>query len=199
MSILFIDTETTGKLIKGMPLDEPQQPRIVQLAAILTDDQAGVLAQINLLVYPDGWTIPDEATQVHGIKTEDCERHGLKISLVLDLLRALSFPASMIVAHNLDFDMSMVAREFLLLDDLDSPFRGRQRYCTMKAATPVCGIPGPYGLKWPTLAEAHHHLLGCDFDNAHDAMADVAACMRIFFKLRELENHQQPKEVPLFA
>ncbi|MCX2563282.1 hypothetical protein OQ497_04805 [Acetobacter thailandicus] len=38
--ILFYDTETTGLPDKYCSLDDPKQPRCVQLAAILTDDKA---------------------------------------------------------------------------------------------------------------------------------------------------------------
>lgn len=198
MSNLFIDTETTGKLIRGMPLDEPQQPRIVQLAAILADDRAEVLAEINLLIYPEDWTIPEDASAIHGITTEQCRRHGLKITLALELLKALTYSASTIVAHNLDFDLSLIQREHILAD-LGEPFIGKHHYCTMKAATDICNIPGRYGPKWPTLAEAHQKLFNCDFENAHDAMADVRACMRIYFKLQEINGQSDRKSIAMGA
>jgi hypothetical protein len=58
-------------------------------------------------------------------------------------------------------------------------------FCTMLSSVEVCRLPGRYGdYKWPRLAELHQHLFGADFAGAHDAAADVMACLRCYFALR---------------
>lgn len=60
------------------------------------------------------------------------------------------------------------------------------KFCTMKAMTPVCKLHGNYGdFKWPKLQEAHKHAFGVEFDGAHDALADVRACARVYRWLME--------------
>ena len=66
----FFDSETNGKADFKAPPEAPHQPRLVQLAAILTTDDCEEVSTINLLVRPDGWTIGPEAEAVHGISTE---------------------------------------------------------------------------------------------------------------------------------
>ena len=89
---------------------------------------------------------------------------------------------SLNVAHNLDFDYFILSGEtercLMRLPD-------RDEFCTMKAMTPVCKLPGSYDdFKWPKLQEAHKHAFGAEFDGAHDALADVRACMKVYFWLK---------------
>ncbi len=62
------------------------------------------------------------------------------------------------------------------------------RHCTMHASTPLCAIPHPSRpgeYKWPRLEEAHRILLRSEMDDAHDALADVLATMRLWCHLVE--------------
>jgi DNA polymerase III subunit epsilon len=63
----------------------------------------------------------------------------------------------------------------------------------MQAATSYCQIPEPYGYKWPTLEELHKKLFNQPFAGAHQALADVRACVRCYFELKQrnvLTTHQ---------
>lgn len=181
--VLFFDVETTGKADFRRAPSDPCQPRVVQVAAVLTDP-AGLLefGSFCALVRPEGWTVPPEAEAIHGISTERCERFGVPAADVFRVLSAWSERAGLIVAHNVEFDDLMLAVEWHQLDPTPAAFgEGVPRFCTMHAATDVCRLPGKYGsYKWPSLAEAHRHLCGADVDGAHDAMADAQACRRIF-------------------
>jgi hypothetical protein len=56
----------------------------------------------------------------------------------------------------------------------------------MKASTDLCKLPSQFkrgGYKWPKLQEAYKHFFGEEFASAHDAMADLRACRRVFFHL----------------
>lgn len=57
---LFFDAETTGKAAMREPYNSPRQPHIVQLAALLTDDDGIERGAMNVIVRPDGYGIPDE-------------------------------------------------------------------------------------------------------------------------------------------
>ncbi|MGT2505722.1 hypothetical protein [Cupriavidus basilensis] len=57
--ILFYDTETSGLPQWSLPSEDPSQPHITQIAAELHDEDTGTtLAFMDLLIRPDGWTIP---------------------------------------------------------------------------------------------------------------------------------------------
>ena len=57
----------------------------------------------------------------------------------------------------------------------------------MKESTEFCQLPGKYGYKWPTLTELHTILFNESFDDAHDAASDCLACMKCYFRLKELD------------
>jgi len=66
----------------------------------------------------------------------------------------------------------------------------------MAVTTPICKIPGKYNdYKWPKLAEAYRHLFNEEIKDAHDALADVRACARIYFELRHTQSETQPEPV----
>lgn len=63
-TVLFYDTETSGLPDWHAPSEAPQQPHIVQIAAGLVDvDTRAMVAGLDLIVAPDGWTIPDDVAQ----------------------------------------------------------------------------------------------------------------------------------------
>lgn len=180
---LFLDTETTGVFNFKAPIDNPAQPRIVQLGAILVDPEERVVGEINLLVRPDGWTIPPEAAAVHGITQEKAELYGLPIAQVMRIFMGFVFRSKLLVAHSFSFDSNMLQRELFLLGLKNSAdaFKAIPSFCTMQSTTDVLKIPGPYGYKWPKLMEAYKFFFSEEFQGAHDAMADVRACQRIYY------------------
>ena len=192
MSALFYDSETTGKLDFKRPAEDPSQPHIVQLGAILCDDSRRVVAEINLLVRPDGWVIPAEAIAIHGITQDMAERYGVGLAAVMRLFLDLCAHADVLVAHNVSFDEKMVRRELhhLNLPVTAEEFRQRPSFCTMKSTTDICKLPGPYGYKWPKMTEAYAHFFGNVFDGAHDAIADVRACRGVYYAMHPIKTEE---------
>jgi DNA polymerase III epsilon subunit-like protein len=88
-------------------------------------------------------------------------------------------------AKGTGFDAKILAAEFLRAG-LPKITPARQRVCTMLTSTKFCALPGPYGTKWPKLAELHRKLFNEDFAEAHNAAADIAATARCFWELRRL-------------
>ncbi len=179
---LFFDTETTGKCITGSGPDDPLQPRIVQFAGLLTSDEGEEVAAFDLIVKPDGWDVPLDAAMIHGITTEKALASGVSILSVLSVFSGMCRQADTLIAHNIDFDYLVAESEYHRAGKMHR-MGTLTRFCTMKAATNVCKIPGPRGYKWPKLTEAHRHLLGTELENAHDAMSDVRGCARIYFEM----------------
>jgi DNA polymerase III epsilon subunit-like protein len=184
-SILFLDAETTG-LPKRSPSGEMSQwPRAVTLAWAVVDSVAGARRVAYVIIRPDGFVIPADAVAVHGITQAAARRSGIPIETVLERLQSditESQPVLM-VGHNLDFDLSVIAEEFKRLDR-PSPFAGMQHFCTMRETTALCRIPGPRGrFKWPRLEELHRHLFGREFGGAHNALDDMCVTVECYCEL----------------
>lgn len=192
---LFFDTETTGLPDFKMPAEWEGQPRICQLGAILTDEAGRVKAEANLLIKPEGWTIPEAASAIHGISQAEAEKYGISIRGALSIFARFMRMAETIVAHNLRFDLFLLEIEANRSDLSRVNFEfPKNCFCTMTHSTHVLQLPptrkmqaaGFTKFKNPNLQEAHRHFFGRDFEGAHDAMADVRACRDVFFALKKL-------------
>lgn len=175
--VLFIDTETTGLPRDYYQLE--QQPHVVQLAAILCDDSRHPVASMNRIIRPEGWDIPMEATAIHGYTTGFCRRNGIPLSLAMRELLALWQQATRVVAYNARFDECMVRASGQRTGVQLPP---RDIYCAMQQAAKVVG--GDSG-RWLKLGVAYARFFGGDLDGAHDAMADVEACRRVYYAIED--------------
>lgn len=183
---LFFDTETTGipKLYHAPVTDTDNWPRLVQIAWLLTDPDGKELAKHESIIKPEGFTIPKAASDVHGISTEKATKEGIALESALDQFLWALKESETLVAHNIKFDEKIIGAE-LVRKDFNHQVMNADKICTMTAATDYCKIPGPYGYKWPRLSELHEKLFDKDFENAHDALADVEAMVRCFFELKK--------------
>ncbi len=182
---LFFDTETTG-LPKNYnaPIDDLNNwPRLVQLAWVVYDENAKEKIGKNFIIKPEGFQIPKEASSVHGITTEKANKEGQPLKEVLEEFANAVGSSKLLIAHNMNFDEKIMGAEFLRKNTNHDLF-DTVRFCTMQESTDFCQLPGNFGdYKWPRLSELYTKLFGKDFENAHDALADVNACARCFFEL----------------
>ncbi len=192
--LLFNDTETNKLLDFKRDLMEPDQARICEIAAILTDDDGNVKAELSCLIKPDGWVMDDGASAVNGITTEMCEQYGLPIKDAMQMFLSMKARAKTRISHNISYDKRMLARETLLLG-IEHNSDGIETYCTMTASKPICQLPptdkmmaaGFKTFKSPKLQEAHLILCGKEFEGAHRAMDDTRACKDVFFAIKKLQ------------
>ena len=84
MYIIF-DTETTGlpKRYDAPVHDTDNWPRAVQLAWQIHDQWGELVEQKSVLIKPDGFDIPYDSEQIHGISTALAEEKGIPVSEVL--------------------------------------------------------------------------------------------------------------------
>jgi len=186
--ILFYDTETTGlpKSWSAPETDIENWPRLVQLGWILAYECGRVIHQGNVIVKPDGFEIPEQASRVHGITTDVAITTGQPLSYALGMFVIDMVKADAIVGHNVGFDKKVVGAELYRLgfDPVAEEMRTKQTIDTMSQSTDYCGIRDVRGrVKWPKLTELYQFLFGRDFENAHDAMADITATMQCYFEL----------------
>lgn len=185
---LFVDTETSGMVLWSEPYDHPNQPWMVQLGAILSEKHM-VYAELNLLIQPDGRTIDPGAYRAHGISTKMCEIGGVPEREALLVLSELWDRADLIVCHNVSFDFKIITIAGLRQKQPFHIDTSKEYFCTMIESTDLCQIPHHNGeYKWPKLQELHQHLFGERFIGAHDAMEDIRATRRCYYKMMEMNN-----------
>ncbi len=189
--ILFFDTETTSLPIKHLPVNHPAQPHLVQLAALLVDEDGTERASLNLIIEPDVYEIPAAASDVHGITTELARRWGVPLSAAVWPFVCMRSQARLIVAHNIKFDLAVMEDAIFRLPKRNFHPGPSERFCTMERSAPIVNLPptdrmlaaGIDKPKPPKLEEAYRHFFGEELVGAHDALADVRACKRIYFEL----------------
>jgi len=185
--ILIFDTETTGlPRDYNAPLtDSDNWPRVVQLAWQLHTPEGQLVNRGNLIVQPDGYTIPYNATKIHGISTERAQRDGVPLSVVIAAFTADLERATYVMGHNVSFDVSVLGAEFIRAAHDEKLLTTKAVIDSKDESTEFCAIPGGKGgkFKWPNLTELHMKLFGTPVQEAHDAAYDVDATAKCFFAL----------------
>lgn len=180
---LFFDTETTGlpKSWKAPMTDLDNWPRVIQLGMALYDADKKLVQEWDLIIKPEGFVIPKDASAVHGITTERAEVEGILLEEAVAQFQDAAKRAKYLIAHNMSFDKNVWGAE-LLRSGEDFPTELEQ-LCTMLSTVNFCAIRGKWGNKWPKLEELHRKLFKKDFEDAHNALGDVRATANCFFEL----------------
>lgn len=197
--LLFFDTETTG--IYG-------KPHLVQLAVILTENDGTLRGSCNLIIRPDGYTIPDEVVEFHGITTEIAQKAGVPLSVAIAVFNnfaiQLDEPGSRIIAHNKNYDLQIM-KYCYERGGWPSRIEGVNTFCTMEAMTRYCKLPPTEKMinkgmvnhyKSPKLAEAYEFAFNKPLEGAHDALYDVQACRDLYFWIKTKESPLYPDAGP---
>lgn len=184
---LIFDTETTGlpKRFNAPHTDTDNWPRCIQIAWQLHDAMGNLIESQDFIVKPDGFNIPFDSEQIHGISTELAIEKGVPLAEVLDKFNEALAKTKFIVGQNLGFDVNIMGAEFHRLQ-VENPLQELPELdtCTETTAN-LCQLPGGRGgrFKLPTLTELHEFLFNEKFEEAHNATADVEATTRCFFEL----------------
>lgn len=167
---LFYDTETTGLPDFKAPSEAPHQPHIVQLAACLVDlDTRKLINSMDVIICPDGWTIPDDIAEIHGITTERALDEGVPASSAIGVFMDMWSQCQIRIAHNEQFDARLLRIALMRHQD---------------EATADVWKAGFNKFKTANLGEAYRHFTGKELENAHSAMADVQGCMEVYFAIK---------------
>lgn len=195
---LFFDTETSGLPLWGTPSDHPDQPHLVQLGALLVDmDSREVEQSLDVIIKPDGWTIPDDVANIHGITTERAMDEGIPEAEALEMFLEM-WAQRLRIAHNQSFDERLIRIACKRFRDPKEPgaevpfsdmWKAGRSACTQLIATPILKLPPTpkmkaarrFHHKSANLAEAYEFFMGKPMVNAHNAMADVLACKDVYF------------------
>ncbi len=192
--ILCYDTETTGLPLFDIPSEDPRQPHMAQLAAVLFEEKSReVVASIDLVIHPTTWTIPDEVSAIHGITTKRALEVGVFERTALSLFDELWKVADKRLAYNESFDARImrIAYKRYRNDQEADAWKAGPAICAARLATPIVNMApteamvatGRKHAKMPKLSEAFQYFTGQPLQNAHSAIVDVRAAMLVYFMI----------------
>ena len=204
--VLFFDTETTGipERSWNWDTDFEQYPHVVQIAWL-----HGCKVETHI-IRPDGWEIPQETVDVHGITTEYALEHGEPFASVVDMFIQDCHDAGLICGHNIHFDTGIVkanilrelGREYYDANDVETALYKGKRIDTMRSTMKWVDARNSWGkLKFPNLGELYARCFPGDTFPAHDALEDtkaVARCLPVILELGlvELKIKEYPEDQP---
>ena len=202
--VLFFDTETTGipERSWNWDTDFEQYPHVVQMAWL-----HGCKVETHI-IRPDGWEIPQETVDVHGITTEYALEHGEPFASVVDMFIQDCHDAGLICGHNIHFDTSIIkanilrelGREYYDANDVENALYKGKRIDTMRPTMKWVDARMANGrLKFPNLSELYSRCFPGESFPAHDALEDVKAvakCLPVIVELGlvELKVKEYPDE-----
>lgn len=194
---LFIDTETTGLPLndKAAYTNLDNWPYLVQVALIIEDDNYGILAKRNIILKPDGYSIPESSARIHGISNTKAVKEGEDRKQVICFLDTVLYNSDIIIGHNILFDLNVVKAEITRVKGIENALFVKKEpniMDTMKMGTNVCKIPNLYfysrqdqPYKYPKLDELYYKLFHKHFDDQHDAMSDIQATYDCYYELKK--------------
>jgi DNA polymerase III epsilon subunit-like protein len=189
--VIVIDTETTGLAPRNI---DPQyfnnfdNARMVEIAWQKFTQEGVFHSEGSYIIKPSGFTIPAIAASIHGISTEQALLQGIPLEDVWGHLNEALTDVKTIVAHNIQFDDSIILSEMYRclnanvpdMEELISKWKGMYKYCTM-----MSGRCLTENNRWPKLVKLYEICFGeLPQGIMHRATADVYACARIYFHLR---------------
>lgn len=169
--LLFIDTETTGLSYSD---------QIIQFAAIYgIFDWKNFQEEIRINQYINiTKEINPFAQRVHKISKSMVEKYDY-IDWYIDTFMEYVEKSDCVIWHNISFDMRMLRQDCERIwreHNLESV----RTFCTMKD---TCDCESLTCKKRPKLRILYNELFGRNFENAHDAMADIEATKDCFLEL----------------
>lgn len=150
----------------------------------MKDEKQNLLSQGDFIIKPEGFEIPAESSNVHGITTEIAREKGVDLKKAVYYFLGACRMADLIIGHNVNYDMHVVGAELIRTWGKDF-IENLPTADTMLASIDLCKIPGKYGYKYPKLMELHNELFGCDFEDAHNSFADISATEKCFWEMRK--------------
>ena len=192
--ICVLDTETTGFPAWKIPSEDPSQPHIVDICALLYTPDGVLVDSFEAMIRPDGWEIPNEVAVIHGITNEIALEQGIDEGLALEGFMDIWRRAGLRVAHNVSFDdrILRIGLKRFFSDEVADEFKAGAKYCTATNSKPICQLPPTEAMKasnfknsfkTPTVAEALLYFTGEELVGGHRARADAEGCARVYFAM----------------
>lgn len=191
---LIFDIETTG-LIKCEKFNvypdfsdnaSYDHARMVQISWVVLDKKFRIILNKTYTIKRDNFNITNDI--FHGITNHKSDVYGVNFNIVmLDFYESLK-RTKMLVAHNILFDYNVMLNHLhrYALTNIFMEFSNKQLFCTSYESTNLLKLPMLFPCnyyKYPSLQELYTFYFDKKIKNAHDAKADVKACMDCFIHL----------------
>ena len=187
---LIFDTETTG--LPNKKYGGSKYGYIVQISWIMIDLSTHKLLKTRdcIIRIPYNIKIPKEASDIHGITNKIMRQKGINIKPVLrEIINDMRL-SNVVVAHNINFDISFLKIESfrnglgniyntLHIKKYDTMFKGKIIADTYR----ISPTSGKKILKFPKLLELHQKLFKTTPLNLHNSLIDIYVCLRCYYKL----------------
>ena len=189
MLVIFLDTETNGlPQNRYAPYTSTEMwPHVIQISwQVVNADTWNVIKEEDHFLKPRA-TWSADAERIHQIPESIAKKFGKEPLEVFRKLNADLLTCNAIIAHNMNFDktviMSEIQRLYLNNEYNISPVKfwnNLTEVCTMVKTKQFCAIKFKEGdgLKFPKLNELYLKLFGTEYDisgaNLHNAKHDVS-------------------------
>ena len=164
--------------------------RAVSLSAARFSQRGRLLDTFDAIIIPTDFIISEKSIEVHGITEERAKREGRPFTEVfLDFMKFIGPRTKTIVAHNAQFDVSVLKSEMLRHEINSDLIKDLNIQCTLKLYKERFLKPIRLGL-------LYREIFGEDFENAHNSLADCIACGRVYPYLIGHTRSLKPIGVP---
>lgn len=218
-NILFIDLETTG-LVKNaqgfeLPPEEKypnytenehyNQSRIVQIGYVYCKnfhfEDISVDNISSIIIKPNGFTIPIEASNIHGITTETANKEGTKsFDVFKHQLTPILKECDFIIGYNIFFDVNVLLNELyrskfpITINKINKLIDTQHVLCTAILSKEYIikkfrqsYFKKPHSI--PSQKVVYKTLFNNDIQNAHNAKYDILATIQITNKLVAISDN----------
>jgi len=178
---LIIDCETTGlpttinyKYPPYFEMEYFNYARIVQLTMLICDYNFNQLSLQDYIIKSNGYNITN--SQFHGITNEISQKEGIYFEDVAKILSNNLSNVTHIIAHNANFDISIVKSElhrlglYNIIEQIDTKII----YCSMLATKYIINsLNSKNNIKNPSLAELYKFATNKEIEHAHNSKYDT--------------------------
>lgn len=164
--------------------------RLMSISWILAEEDGTFVKQAYHIIRPLDFIIDNDskAVEIHGITREIAEEQGVPWHTVYDEFIEDLRKCDTMVAHNIQFDVSIMLSEMYRYNKQDgiTTMLRKNRLCTMKM-----GAVAMEQTKKPKLGDLYKHLHQEEMENAHDASYDTSACHKcLVAMLKQLDVNE---------
>lgn len=111
--------------------------------------------------------------------------YGKDIGEILSLFMEDVCKADLLVAHNLDFGVNIIASEMFRIGRNPGQLLSTNSHCTMKSNVNLVKLQTSRGYKFPKLSELYKFCFHEDMKLGHHALADTENTIRCYYFVRD--------------
>src|SRR5210317_2564047 len=195
MQYIAFDFETSGlpkgrKPVTPETLSQYDTCRAVSLSAARFSSRGRLVDTFDAMILPTDFTISPGSVAIHGITEDMAKSKGRPfIQVFADFMTFIGPRTKTIVAHNAQFDTSVLKSEMLRHNINMDLIKDLNIRCTLK-------LYKERFLKPIRLGVLYKDIFGEEFENAHNSLADCIACGRVYPHLLGYERTIKPIGVP---